>query len=34
VASHLFRATWQLHQLEMCKQNIDETEAVVIMDFR
>ena len=30
---HFFRARWQLHQLEKLKENIQNNEAVVIMDY-
>lgn len=33
LASHLFRASWQLKQLETCKETIKENEMVVVMDF-
>lgn len=33
LASHLFRATWQIQQLEKCKETLTEEKALVVMDF-
>ena len=33
IASHLFRASWQISQLDKCKESITQNDAVVIMDF-
>ena len=33
LASHLFRAKWQINMLETCKETLSDNEAVTVMDF-